>query len=172
MTDVDDDALEPEKKKRKKLGHFTLLSPSGDSDKENWSPDEDGNPDRPRPLPLPETNGSPTKEDAPAATSKNPRRVGRVLGDREAIAKRLFSGDAATVRNHRANTAPISGKRLHKGGDAAWAIFEDGKGKEGSGGEEEVGEVQRFMRGEVSPSKRPDMDCVAGLLKLSQGNWR
>ncbi|KAJ2987809.1 hypothetical protein NUW58_g4305 [Xylaria curta] len=51
--EADEDPLEPEKKRRKKQGH--ILSPSGDSDKENWSPDEDGNPDRRRPLPPPET---------------------------------------------------------------------------------------------------------------------
>jgi hypothetical protein len=28
------------------------------------------------------------------------------------------------------------------------------------------------MRGEVSPSKRGDLDCIQGLLSLSQGNWR
>jgi hypothetical protein len=33
-------------------------------------------------------------------------------------------------------------------------------------------EVSRFICGEVSPSKRGDMDCVAGLLSLSQGAWR
>jgi hypothetical protein len=34
-------------------------------------------------------------------------------------------------------------------------------------------DVERFMRGgDVSPSKKPDMDCVAGLLSLSQGAWR
>lgn len=33
-------------------------------------------------------------------------------------------------------------------------------------------EVERFMRGEVSPSKKGDLDCIQGLLSLSQGNWR
>jgi hypothetical protein len=33
-------------------------------------------------------------------------------------------------------------------------------------------EVSRFMCGDVSPSKKGDMDCVAGLLSLSQGAWR
>ena len=33
-------------------------------------------------------------------------------------------------------------------------------------------EVNRFMRGEVSPSKKGDLDCIKGLLSLSQGTWR
>ncbi|OBT59472.1 hypothetical protein VE04_00314 [Pseudogymnoascus sp. 24MN13] len=33
-------------------------------------------------------------------------------------------------------------------------------------------EVEKFMRGEVSPSKKGDLDCIQGLLSLSQGNWR
>ncbi|KAI3328893.1 hypothetical protein HD806DRAFT_519260 [Xylariaceae sp. AK1471] len=177
--EMGEDTLEPEKKRRKKLGNFTILSPSGDSDKENWSPGSDGNPHRPHTLPQPEISGlSPTK---PVATlQRNPRRVGRILGEQDAMAKRLFSSDPAGGRNHRANTAPTPGHRLHKGGDAAVAIFEDSENaawdeegakplKEGKG---EGEEVERFMASAVSPSKRPDMDCVAGLLSLSQGNWR
>ena len=48
-------------------------------------------------------------------------------------------------------------------------IFEDGDKPPAAGREDEV---EKFMRGEVSPSKKPDMDCVAGLLSLSQGAWR
>jgi hypothetical protein len=33
-------------------------------------------------------------------------------------------------------------------------------------------EVENFMKGNVSPSKKGDLDCVQGLLSLSQGNWR
>ncbi|KAI0391802.1 hypothetical protein F5Y17DRAFT_439054 [Xylariaceae sp. FL0594] len=190
---VADDAVEPEKKKRKKPGHSTntLLVTSGDSDKENWGPDdEDGTTTHhhhgrpPRPL---QANGLPVKENVAASEAyKNPRRVGRVFGEREAITKRFFVAgvDAEGPRNHRANTAPTPGRRLHIRGEAEWAVFEDGK-EEREGGdvdsdisegeEEESKEVEQFMRGgggELSPSKRPDMDCVAGLLKLSQGNWR
>ncbi|KAH8156002.1 hypothetical protein CIB48_g12245, partial [Xylaria polymorpha] len=53
--EADEDHLEPEKKKRKKQGHqFDILSPSGDSDKENWSPDSNGNPNHQHPLQAPE----------------------------------------------------------------------------------------------------------------------
>ncbi|KAI8952119.1 hypothetical protein F4801DRAFT_241566 [Xylaria longipes] len=179
--EANEDHLEPEKKKRKKQGHqFDILSPSGDSDKENWSPDEDGNPNRQRPLPPPEADASPTKTAAPLP--RNPRRVGRVLGEQDAATKRLFlngSTDARHRHTNRANTAPTPGHRLRKPGDAAVAIFEDGENaayekseRLSQGGKREDEDVERFMRGELSPSKRPDMDVVAGLLSLSQGNWR
>ncbi|KAI0515242.1 hypothetical protein F5B22DRAFT_194012 [Xylaria bambusicola] len=173
--------LEPEKKKRKKQANqFDILSPSGDSDKENLSPDEDGNPGRQHPLPPPETGASPTKVMAPLP--RNPRRVGRILGEQDAATKRLFLHDSMDARNRimsRASTAPTQGQRQRKFGEAAVAIFEDGENmprdrkreivpREGKRAED----VEHFMRGELSPSKRPDMDCVAGLLSLSQGNWR
>lgn len=144
---------DPEKKPGK--GSLSvILSPSGDSDKENWSPDEEGNPHRRRPLPSP-------KMPAPAMPGKNPRRVGRVLGEQDSAAKRLFGS--------RANTAPSQKTR-----DAGLAIFEDKENGDTREDPKRDGkEVEGFMRtGEVSPSKRGDMDCVAGLLSLSQGNWR
>ncbi|KAI0486439.1 hypothetical protein F4859DRAFT_470372 [Xylaria cf. heliscus] len=180
--EADEDHLEPEKKKRKKQGQqFDILSPSGDSDKENWSPGENGNSNRQHPLQAPEAGVSPTKQ--ATALPRNPRRVGRILGDQDETTKRLFlnsSADAKKRQTNRANTAPIPGQRLRKPGDAAVAIFEDGENtacdekgerlpREGKRDDEDV---ERFMRGELSPSKRPDMDCVAGLLSLSQGNWR
>ncbi|KAI1118934.1 hypothetical protein F5Y14DRAFT_398215 [Nemania sp. NC0429] len=181
--DGDDDDLEPEKKRRKKQDpQFDILSPSGDSDKENWSPGKNGDPERRRlPPPPPETAASPTK--TAVAPSTNPRRVGRILGEQDPTAKRLFangSTDSRSRHTNRANTAPTLGQRSRKPGDAAVAIFEDGestphKEKEDAqprAGKRDDEDVERFMRGELSPSKRPDMACVAGLLSLSQGNWR
>ncbi|KAI1178750.1 hypothetical protein F4777DRAFT_60719 [Nemania sp. FL0916] len=186
---ADDDHLEPEKKKRKKQDHhFSILSPSGDSDKENWSPGKDGNPELRRPLPPPDGGASPTK--TAAALPRNPRRVGRVLGEQDVLSKRLFPNSSSldTTKHRytdRANTAPLLGQRLGRKPSeaAAVAIFEDGdsdspaegRQKDGDENEKEDPDVERFMRGaaaELSPSKRPDMDCVAGLLSLSQGNWR
>ncbi|KAI2629041.1 hypothetical protein GGS21DRAFT_527184 [Xylaria nigripes] len=175
----DEDAIEPEKKKRKQIHRFT--SPSGDSDKENWNPDGDGNRDRRRPLPQLETGMPSTKMGT--VLPKNPRRIGRVLGDQDTVAKRLFLNSPADTKiRHigRANTAPTPGPRMRKVGDAPLAIFEDGKyvasDKRGQQSLRDLkrndDDVERFMRGEVSPSKRPDMDCIAGLLSLSQGNWR
>jgi hypothetical protein len=33
-------------------------------------------------------------------------------------------------------------------------------------------EIERFMRTQVSPSRMGDLDCIQGLLSLSQGTWR
>ncbi|KZL88145.1 homeobox transcription factor, partial [Colletotrichum incanum] len=129
-----------------------LISP-GDSDKENWSPDTDGNPRQVLPLsdvrrPLPTIAGSKT----------NTRRTGRVLQDHSVSAN--FSGN-------RARTMPAMGRR-DSGKDLT--IYEDGRS---SPAPKETEEVEKFMRGgEVSPSKKGDMDCIAGLLSLSQGAWR
>ncbi|KAI2629778.1 hypothetical protein GGR54DRAFT_278821 [Hypoxylon sp. NC1633] len=149
-------SLDPEKKPGK--GSLTaILSPSGDSDKENWSPDEDGNPQqhsRRRPLPSP-------RMQAQALAGSNNRRVGRVLGEHHGQAKR------PSLFGSRANTAPSPRPR------DSMAIFEDKENSKAQGGPKRSdAEVEQFMRGEVSPSKRGDMDCIAGLLSLSQGNWR
>ncbi|KAK5624659.1 hypothetical protein RRF57_000375 [Xylaria bambusicola] len=177
----EEDYLEPEKKKRKKQGNqFDILSPSGDSDKENLSPDEDRNLDRQHPLLPSEAGVSPTKTVAPLP--RNTHRIGRILGEQDSATKRLFLNGSMDARNRitsRASTAPTQGQRQRKLGDAAVAVFEDVENmphdrkrgvlpREGK----QVEEVEHFMRGELSPSKRPDMDCVAGLLSLSQGNWR
>lgn len=125
-----------------KLKVSRLLSPT-DSDKENMSPDEDGHPrDAGMRRPLPS---------GPAAKAQNSRRAGRALQDRA----------SSGLLNARANTAP-----LRKGkGDIS--IFDDGEKRQSR-----ADDVEKFMRGEVSPSKKGDMDCVAGLLSLSQGAWR
>ncbi|KAK8048913.1 homeobox transcription factor [Apiospora phragmitis] len=115
------------------------------------------------------------KQTTVQAVIGNARRAGRVLGDQgpNAANKRSLLGN-------RANTAPVPRLRGGKAGlETTVSIFEDENGqkklpleKSGKGpkGDEEV---DRFMmRGQVSPSKRPDMDCVAGLLSLSQGAWR
>ncbi|KAI1447937.1 hypothetical protein F5Y02DRAFT_415326 [Annulohypoxylon stygium] len=139
--------LDPEKKPSK--GSLSvILSPGGDSDKENWSPDEDSNPNCRRPMPSP-------KPAARSPIGKNPRRVGRVLGEHDATARRTL------LFGSRSNTAPLSKPR------DSLSIFED---KENS--PKQNGEAGKRAQGELSPSKRPDMDCVAGLLSLSQGNWR
>jgi hypothetical protein len=120
-----------------------LVSPT-DSDKENWSPDEDGNPNADgarRPLPS-------------GPKSQNHRRPGRVLQDHKGL---------GMLGNSRANTAPSRPRGIKAGVD----IFEDAETRAARDAE-----VEKFMRGEVSPSKKGDMDCVAGLLSLSQGAWR
>ncbi|KUI54038.1 Homeobox protein YOX1 [Cytospora mali] len=164
-TPVDSD--EPKKSKMS-----MLLSPGGDSDKENWNPHSIGNMGfrgaaRPfngrRPLP-----GAPLSKD-PSTASGTPRKgMGRILGD---ASNRSFLG--------RANTAPSSRR---KKGSTPLEIFEDGTGGVDASDDEDHerhgrsgvtdDEVERFMRGEVSPSKKGAASAIAGLLALSQGNWR
>ncbi|RYP74614.1 hypothetical protein DL771_002880 [Monosporascus sp. 5C6A] len=153
-------------KKPYKGGIISILSPSGDSDKENWSPGSDGNPLHRRPMP----EVGPIKSADHLATSNNPRRVGRVLGEQNGLNKPTFLGS-------RAQTSPMPRQKGGRHGGSPLMIFEDGErgsreGTPGYGRERRENEVERFMRGEVSPSKKPDMDCIAGLLSLSQGNWR
>ncbi|KAG6070291.1 hypothetical protein E4U16_007024 [Claviceps sp. LM84 group G4] len=140
-----------------------LVSPT-DSDKENWSPDEDGHSQgaeaasRRRPLP------------AASAASKlppsiNPRRLGRVLTDQNIVPPMLGS---------RAHTAPTYVHGSSSTPSPTIAIFQDQDGPARKRKKHSrADDVEKFMRGEVvSPSKKPDMDCVAGLLSLSQGAWR
>ncbi|OAA82531.1 Homeodomain-like protein [Akanthomyces lecanii RCEF 1005] len=120
-----------------------LMSPT-DSDKENWSPDEDGN-----------ATGAGARRPLPAVSTKpkNPRRLGRGV---------LQSRSPGKLGS-RANTAPSRPRGMKDSVD----IFEDEATRVSRDAD-----VEKFMRGEVSPSKKPDMDCVAGLLSLSQGAWR
>lgn len=142
--DINEDAEKPEKEYGK-VKVSMLVSPSGDSDKENWSPDED-------------ENDSPHRRLLPPAPTKprplNPRRLGRVLQEQK----------GPNFLGNRANTAPARHRNVVKEGVE---IFEDSMKR--PRGED----VEQFMRGDLSsPSKKPDMDCVAGLLSLSQGAWR
>lgn len=132
-----------------------LVSPT-DSDKENWSPDEDGQRQgqgqgnsRRRPLPS-----------GPVAKAQKPRRTGRsALGE--------HNGPAFLA--NRANTAPARPQAASTKGGAI-EIFDEANRPDARRSRDD--EVERFMRGDVSPSKKGDMDCVAGLLSLSQGAWR
>lgn len=114
-------------------------SPSGDSDKENWIPGENGGNSRRRALPAVRTNK--------LSSSKS------VLGDNFNVPTDALN--LGGPRNKRRKGAYVEPK-----------VFED---QEDSG---ETGEVEQFMRGDISPSKKGDLDCVQGLLSLSQGNWR
>jgi hypothetical protein len=145
-----------------------LIMSGNDSDKENWSPDEDGNlhftfsqshigpaPSGRRPLP----SGSTRLE------KKNPRRTPGRFGQEHR--------GSASLLGSRANTAPVFSHtpRAGKRGQSPLEIFEDSENISPARPAVDD-EVERFMRGEVSPSKKGDVDAVAGLLSLSQGNWR
>lgn len=144
-----------------------LLSPT-DSDKENLSPDDDGNPHRRRPLP---SESSETREMSPSKTKlTNGRRTGI----------RVLQENAASLLSNRANIASLERRDSKTSKDRDIDIFQDPASAKKSKnprrpamGPQSENEVEKFMRGEqVSPSKKPDMDCVAGLLSLSQGAWR
>lgn len=76
---------------------------------------------------------------------------------------RAVLGDNHNVLTH----ANFGGRKNRKRSAIETNIFEDAENTA------EVGEeVEKFMRGEVSPSKKGDLDCIQGLLSLSQGNWR
>ncbi|KAK4672338.1 hypothetical protein QC763_102230 [Podospora pseudopauciseta] len=149
-------------------------SPSGhDSDKENWSPDEDGNPRTPYYSHAQSITGSATTGRRPLPSSatrsekdyrKHPRRT---------------PANNKTALNDRANTAPVKGRGQRRdkraAQDSVLEIFEDEEAENRSPASSRAAlddEVERFMRGNVSPSKKSDVDAVAGLLSLSQGNWR
>lgn len=113
-----------------------MRSPSGDSDKENWSPHEGGGNSRRRPL--------------PSSRSSSQLNSRAVLGDNHNVLSHAALGGHRNRKRKLAMDAP--------------KVFEDN--------EEVPEEVEKFMRGEISPSKKGDLDCVQGLLSLSQGNWR
>jgi len=117
-----------------------MHSPSGDSDKENWIPDEHGSNPRRRPLPS-------SRADKQQSS-------------------RAILGDNFNVPTH-AVGFPGGRNRNRKSAKVVPEVFED-KENEGT----VPPEIEKFMRGEVSPSKKGDLDCIQGLLSLSQGNWR
>jgi hypothetical protein len=149
--------------KKGKLGSGEILaSPGGDSDKENWLPDTSG------------TGGSQMRRPLPSA--------------------RPQKGSRRRALENSHSSASISKSKTPKLGASAAGleIFDEGEGDEnddqenenenrsrsgkngkGANGKKAVDkEVEKFMRGEVSPSKKGDLDCIQGLLSLSQGNWR
>lgn len=177
-----------------------FISPQGnESDKENWSPDENGNPRfsyhqpssaiRPtnrRLLPSGPLSSSNYDE---RTTTTNPRRTPA----RHAL---VDSSPSFMLSGNRSYTAPSfgGGRGQYRGGgdkrggeSSELRIYEDFATPTHNNSHhespsvsrrappppfEDDDEVERFMRGEVSPSKKGDADAVAGLLSLSQGNWR
>lgn len=130
----------------------------GESDKENWLPGELPSSVR-RPLP-----GSATRQFA-----KTPSKAGQLEREKE--------------RRSLTASTPLTGRNRSKAGkQKETVVFEDGSGS--SDGEEILEgekakeketseEVERFMRGDpASPGKKGDLDCIQGLLSLSQGAWR
>lgn len=142
-----------------------LVLSGNDSDKENWSPGEDGSP---------RFSFSRTQRDASLA-GRRPLPTGTAGPDRKPrrTPARNAQGEIGPLLS-RANTVPANmwAQRGGKSIQPPLKIFEDAResGSAPTGADDD--EVERFMRGEVSPSKKGDVDAVAGLLSLSQGNWR
>lgn len=119
----------------------------GDSDKENWVPGEG--------------TGSQTRHILPsiARTNSTPSKA------------------AADSRNRGCGSTPLTGRNRSRaaGKKGETKVFEDVSDDEADENErrekETSEEVERFMRG-ASPGKKGDLDCIQGLLSLSQGNWR
>ena len=84
--------------------------------------------------------------------------------DKQASSKAVL-GDNFNVPTHAVN---FGGNRNKKRKPAYEGpnVFEDQENSE------VPADVEKFMRGDISPSKKGDLDCVQGLLSLSQGNWR
>jgi hypothetical protein len=111
-------------------------SPSGDSDKENWSPNDGNGNTRRRMLPTTKPQGQ---------------------------TRRRILEESSVISTSSHETQKSRKRSKHVGAD----IFEDYVAEKAVNSE-----VESFMRGEVSPSKKGDLDCIQGLLSLSQGNWR
>ncbi|KXX80145.1 Homeobox protein YOX1 [Madurella mycetomatis] len=154
-----------------KLKVSTLVSLSGnDSDKENWSPDEDGNPRATSShRATPSNSGTPGRRPLPSGPSRLDRKHPRRTADHG-----LQEARSPALPSSRANTAPTRGfqSRRSKRAESPLEIYEDSENNSPASRPALDDEVERFMRGEVSPSKKGDVDAVAGLLSLSQGNWR
>lgn len=120
-------------------GKSLALSPSGDSDKENWLPDEN---------------------------SGNAQRRSGLTGRQQKPNRRRILVDSSTSKIH---TSALLGQKTvqQKSATSDTSLFKVGDDKRKADPE-----VERFMRGEVSPSKKGDLDCIQGLLSLSQGTWR
>ena len=153
----------PSNKETSNLEKHKFLS-GHDSDKENWSPDRAEIPHfsfSPRPdnsslsrrLPLPATD-APNHE-------KNPRRT----------PARAPEGDIRPLLGQ-AHTAPPAmwARRGGRADHSPLKVFEDHNTSPARARPDD--EVERFMRGDVSPSKKGDAEAVVGLLQLSQHAWQ
>ncbi|KAF7958731.1 hypothetical protein EAE96_002265 [Botrytis aclada] len=117
-------------------------SPSGDSDKENWIPPQSGVNPRRRPAHI---------------QKESDREPKGILQDNTSIPTHADFGVNRNKRRKSAHSEP--------------QVYEDAEAsKKNTKAPDD--DVQQFMQAPVSPSKKDDVDCIQGLLSLSQGNWR
>ncbi len=173
--------LGPPSDKVKTSTTTTLVTVSGnDSDKENWSPDEDGNARSFRRALSSSTltstgrrllpSGPPSSSSTKPDKSKNPRRttLGQSPRRTPLLSGRARTTPASSLAHYH---YPRSKAARQQPESSTLEIYEDAE-DDSSNAAEDDGEVQRFMRGgDVSPTKEKDVDAAAGLLSLSRGNW-
>ncbi|TGO08992.1 hypothetical protein BTUL_0183g00060 [Botrytis tulipae] len=119
-----------------------MRSPSGDSDKENWIPSQNSVNPRRRPAHI---------------QKESDREPKGILQDNPSIPTHADFGVSKNKRRKSAHSEPQVYEDVEASTKNTKAPDDD---------------VQQFMQAPVSPSKRDDVDCIQGLLSLSQGNWR
>ncbi|KAL1893239.1 hypothetical protein Cpir12675_004217 [Ceratocystis pirilliformis] len=141
-------------------------APSGtDSDKENWTPDDQQSSAAPRRVLTPESTmdcRSPSPRSLePAATVYHRR-------SHSAVSETASAPISLMPSKKRSRTeSDVDGDMEHARADS-----EPGSGPAAARKRAaRENDVDRLM-GTASPSKKGDAVCVAGLLALSQGNWR
>ncbi|TGO41670.1 hypothetical protein BHYA_0018g00420 [Botrytis hyacinthi] len=119
-----------------------MRSPSGDSDKENW---------------IPSQNSVNPRRRLAHVQKESDREPKGILQDNPSIPTHADFGVNKNKRRKSAHSEP--------------QVYEDAEaGTKNTKAPDD--DVQQFMQAPVSPSKKDDVDCIQGLLSLSQGNWR
>jgi hypothetical protein len=134
----------------KQFSNSSQIRPNTDKDGLMRSPSGDS--DKENWIPT-EGGGNPRRRPLPSGRS-----------DKQASSKAVLT-DNFNVPTHAVNFGGSKNKR--KPAFEEPNVFEDEENSR-----DVPVEVEKFMRGEISPSKKGDLDCVQGLLSLSQGNWR
>jgi hypothetical protein len=102
----------------------------------------------------------------PGAETSHPlRRPLPAVGAKTHSQPKAILGENHKTMSHASNLGGPRNKR-RKAVYVQPEVFEDEENRQ------PVEEVEKFMRGEVSPSKKGDYNAIQGLLSLSQGNWR
>ncbi|CAD6448249.1 03efc795-d53d-46ca-a303-b47e41740781 [Sclerotinia trifoliorum] len=120
----------------------SMRSPSEDSDKENWIPHQNG---------------------------VNPRRRPAHIRKEIEIQPKGILQENLKIPTHA--DFGVNGNKRRKSAHAEAHVYEDTETRVETPKVPDD-DVTRFMRGSASPSKKDDVDCIQGLLSLSQGNWR
>ncbi|KAK4097530.1 hypothetical protein N658DRAFT_433848 [Parathielavia hyrcaniae] len=158
----------------------TQVTLSGnDSDKENWSPDENGHPRRPFATSTFTSSGRRLLPSGPPSSKYDRRHPRRTLPQEARRSPFPLNRAATSPAFSRARYHHARGKARP---ESPLEIYEDADNdNDGTGAvapdspaaEEDDDEIQRFMSGglEISPSKKNDVDAATGLLALKRSSW-